>query len=43
MSSAKDILESRFVLFSVEGAAEGVIIERLIDDGLIVVPRDRIV
>lgn len=43
MSSTRDILESRFVLFSVEGAAEGVIIERLIDDGLIVVPRDRIV
>lgn len=36
-------LLNRYVLFSVEGTAEGVIIERLYEDGLLLVPKERVV
>lgn len=42
-SAVKHALLNRYVLFSVEGTAEGVIVERLYDDNLLVVPRERVV
>lgn len=39
----KHALLNRYVLFSVEGVAEGVIIERLYESGLLLVPKDRVV
>lgn len=42
-SSILDYLTQRFVLFSCEGTDEGVIIQRLYDDGRLVVPRDCVV
>lgn len=42
-SDIERALSNRYVLFSVEGAAEGVIIERLVVDGSLIVPRSRIV
>ncbi|MDM8271568.1 hypothetical protein [Thermophilibacter provencensis] len=43
MSDARYNLTHRYVLFSCEGAAEGVIIQRLYEDGLLVVDKDRVV
>lgn len=37
------LLEHRFVLFSCEGTAEGVVIQRLFDEGLLAVDRNRVV
>lgn len=42
-SSVERALSSRYVLFSVEGSAEGVIIERLVEDDCLVISRNRIV
>lgn len=42
-NQAKDILSSRFVLFSCEGTAEGVVIQELYDNDLLIVPRERVV
>lgn len=42
-SAVFDCLTHRFVLFSVEGAAEGVIIQALYDNDLLIVPRDYVV
>ncbi|MEE0318875.1 MAG: hypothetical protein U0I69_02940 [Collinsella sp.] len=42
-NQAKDILSSRFVLFSCEGTAEGVVIQVLYDNDLLIVPRERVV
>lgn len=41
--AALSALENRFVLFSCEGTAEGVIIQTLYDNDLLVVPRERVV
>lgn len=41
--TALSALENRFVLFSCEGTAEGVIIQTLYDNDLLVVPRERVV
>ena len=38
-----DCLIHRFVLFSVEGAAEGVVVQTLYENGRLVVPRDQVV
>lgn len=43
MSSAAESLLSRYVLFSAEGASEGVVVERLHDSGRLIVPGDRVV
>ena len=40
---AKEILSSRFVLFSCEGTAEGAVIQVLYDNDLLIVPRERVV
>lgn len=42
-SDAAHILANRFVLFSCEGAAEGVVVQQLYDNDLLVVPRSRVV
>lgn len=42
-NQAKDILSSRFVLFSCEGTAEGVVVQVLYDNDLLIVPRERVV
>lgn len=42
-SDVKRALHSRFVLFSCEGTAEGVVIQRFYDDGLLLVSPDRVV
>lgn len=42
-SDVRYLLEHRYVLFSCEGAAEGVVIQRLFDDGLLAVSKDRVV
>lgn len=42
-SAVLDCLTHRFVLFSVEGAAEGAIIQTLYDNDLLVVPRNHVV
>ena len=36
-------LQSRFVLFSCEGTAEAVVIEKLFESGMLIVPDDRVV
>ena len=41
-NTALDYLTHRFVLFSVEGTAEGAVIQTLYDNDLLVVPRDQI-
>lgn len=43
MNDVRCLLENRFVLFSVEGSAEGVIVERLVSDDLLIVANDRVV
>ena len=40
---ARRLLTDRFVLFSCEGTAEGVVIQRLYDADLLVVPRRHVV
>lgn len=42
-NQALDILSSRFVLFSVEGTAEGILVQVLYDNDLMIVPRERVV
>lgn len=42
-SDVKHALLHRYVLFSVEGAAEGIIIEQLYESGLLLVPKERVV
>lgn len=42
-NTALDYLTHRFVLFSVEGTAEGAVIQTLYDNDLLVVPRDYVV
>ena len=42
-NTALDYLTHRFVLFSVEGTAEGAVIQTLYDNNLLVVPRDHVV
>lgn len=42
-SEAAHILENRFVLFSCEGTAEGVVVQTLYDNDFLVVPRERVV
>lgn len=42
-NTALDYLTHRFVLFSVEGTAEGAVIQTLYDNDLLVVPRDHVV
>lgn len=41
--ACRSLLQNRFVLFSVEGAAEGEVIRSLIEDDALVVPRDHLV
>ena len=43
MGSVAEELCSRYVLFSCEGAAEGVVIERLFESGRLIVPEERVV
>lgn len=42
-NTALDYLTHRFVLFSVEGTAEGAVIQTLYDNDLLVVPRNHVV
>lgn len=42
-NDALHILTNRYVLFGCEGTAEGIIIQQLYDDDLMVVPRNRVV
>jgi hypothetical protein len=39
----RELLGSRFVLFSCEGAAEGVVMQRLYDEDVLAVPSERVV
>lgn len=43
MSSVADELSSHYVLFSCEGTAEGVVVERLYESGDLVIPVERVV
>ena len=43
IDDVRSMLEHRYVLFSCEGAAEGVVIQRLFDEGLLAVRRERVV
>ena len=42
-NEAVHVLENRFVLFSCEGTAEGVIVQTLYDNDLLIVPQERVV
>jgi hypothetical protein len=39
----KELLKNRYVLFSCEGAAEGVIVQKLYDNNLTIIPQERFV
>lgn len=43
IDDVRSMLEHRYVLFSCEGAAEGVVIQRLFDEDLLAVRRERVV